>query len=237
MPQKNRISKLLVITNILFFVIICCLIGYIVFSKPKITESISNEDVYISENGDETESKYKLFKHSSLNATDPYGLANEHNILGKDISEILMGYEEGKDYEITKNDYFCSYTFTKDIKDYVTDGNTAKLSIYTDSDSDIITIVEYSFRIDSRNYDNSDSIFLSRAKRILTEYCDVDPIYDYVDDYNIVNIDKDTFNALIHDGVKSIYHVSWETEKGHAILTIENLHEERSNDWNVSFTE
>lgn len=234
--QRNILFKILITTNIVFFIAICYLICHIVLANSEDGEddllSSEYEEVY----KESAESKYKLFKHSSINNTDPYGLSNEYNILGKDINEILVGYKEGKDYEITKNDYFCSYSFTKNISNYVKGNNKAKLSIYTDADNDIINIVEYSFRVGTDTYSNSDLLILSSIKRNLTEYYDVDPTYDYIVDYDIVDINKDTFDTLIRDGVTSIYHVNWESEKGRAILTIENLHEERSNDWHVSFT-
>jgi hypothetical protein len=187
------------------------------------------EDVYKESAG----SKYKLFKNSSLNKTDPYGLSNEYNVLGKSINEILVGYEEGKDYEITKNEYFYSYKFTKDIEDYVSDLCDANLAIYTDADNDTINIIEYHFKANS----TLGNIMLPKIKAHLTRYYGIDPVYDYIDEYDIVDISMDEFERLLEDEIQSIYHVAWESEKGRAILTIENLHDESSDDWYVTFTE
>ena len=229
--HKNNIFKLLVITNIVFFVLICCLIGYIVLNNPKLEDDSPSEEVYKSDES-EIKSKYNLFKNSSLNKADPYGLSNEYNILGKDINEILVGYKEGKDYEITQNEYFNSYKFTRIIKGYASDLYDANLSIYTSANDDTISIIEYHYKASSALW----NIHLSDVKRSLTKYYDVDPAYDYLNGYDTVEISKDEFEKLLDADVISIYHITWESDKGRAIFTIENLHEEADDDWYVSFT-
>lgn len=178
--------------------------------------------------------QYPLFEYCPSNSADPYGLAGEHNVLGKNINEVLEGYAEGVDYSITQNEYFCSYTFNKEFS--YSEKFTAKLTLYTSADSDYINMVEYAFRV-GRSASNSTRLHLAKIKGSLTSYYDVDPTYAYVGDYTIVDVSKDEFDALISNDHKTIYHIDWEGENGHASLIIANIHEERSNDWSVSFTE
>lgn len=177
----------------------------------------------------------RLFIHSYENPADIYGLANENNILGEPISEILEGYVEKEDYIVSSNEYFISYTFEM-IDDYYGNQN-ANLIIYTPANDSFVDSVQYQFKENIGNT-NSAHLKLIRINNNETAYYDVDPSYTYVNDNNdIINIDKDTFYSLIQNDYKSLYNISWKSPKGNALILIQNLNDEATDFCSISFTQ
>jgi len=219
--SKNGVSIGIFISVLLTALLLAIVIIYFYSNTKVIAET-------------ETENKYSLFKYSSVNSADTYGLANENNILGENINDVLAGYIENEDYYITENEYYRSYTFYQEIP-YVA-GHTANLVIYTPLEDEYINMVEYKFRVASDERDYSDAIALAQIKKDNTNYYDVDPKYDYLNNYEIVDVTREDFYTILRNDTKSIFHICWNGENGSAILTINNIYEERSNDWSVSFT-
>lgn len=181
----------------------------------------------------EKKARGRLFQLSSINPIDLYGLSNENNVLGENIYDTISGYEENKDYTITSNEYYVSYTFK--AKDEYWGYNDVELVLYTASNSSIINRVEYKFRTQESDFEGY--LWHTKKKKI-TDYYNVDPIYTCVDEnLEIVEIDVDTFNSLISANYKSLYHVDWKNENGVASLYIANTNDEAKDYCSISLYE
>ena len=222
--HKKQTRKCIKIISTLAYILLVVIIILtpIYFASKSLIETQKEKD------------KYPLFVTSSECASDPLGLGTTRSILGKNINEILNGYIEGTDYTITKNEHFCSYEFANTISYYEKD---AVLTIYTPSDSDVINMIEYSYRVGNNDGGYYSFSLIERIKDPLTAYYDVDPTYTIVKGTRSNSVTKQEFNSsLINDDIKALYHIDWTSDNGSAGLLIANLHEERSIDWIVSFT-
>lgn len=180
-------------------------------------------------------SKYPLFKRSSGNITDPYGLTGEHGVLGKQIEEVVKGYEEGSDYHLTSNEYYNIFTFTKDFS-YVVDDITANLVLRSDINSSEIVMVEYVFCLDSSHADMwKKARFKNAAKDALISYFDDDPAYYVLYDEEFIQLTKEEFEDF-QSKIKSLYLIDWENETENGYIMFSNMYEERANEWSVTFT-
>lgn len=219
---KSLLKKCIIISTILFTLLCIISTGIYVIEEYQYQQAIEKEK----------QERGRLFQLSYINPADIYGLSNENNILGEDVADVLDGYDEEKDYTISSNEYFTSYTFqTKD--DYFS-FEDVNLIIYTSPTDDKITSVEYQFKIGA---DVREILCRTKIHRALTNYYDVDPTYTYVDNYEIIDIDKGTFESLIANDFKSLYNIYWEGTDSNANYFYANVNEEASNICSVSFTD
>lgn len=225
--RKKRIKKWLIITVAIItsVCVICCgiTIGYNLW--------------YDYQEQIEYNSKYPLFTESSVLDADPYGLTNNNNIIGENISTILRGYAENEDYTKSIKDDCVVYTFPLSY-DYPL-GYDSNLVLYVTDE--IIYKVEYTFRIErNKGYYayRKRRLAISDAKSQLTDYYDVDPIYTgyNFDDGEYVIMTKDEFDSLPYENYFDVTFITWESEKGMAMLSFTNMFDEKDEYGAVTFT-
>ena len=178
-----------------------------------------------------------LFSCDSNSYYDPFGLAEENNILGKEISVVLEKYEEGVDYVVYENEYYTSYTFERDIN--YPAGEQTELVLYTPVGESYIDRIEYHFRT---MIGGSNDLMNIRNAREMTEVCsgissyyDAEPSYSVMYDFDIYDITKEEFKEFLRDDVKGLYNVIWEDEDMNIALSVSNIYDEKLDSGSVSF--
>jgi hypothetical protein len=193
-----------------------------IFSFIFITVAVS---IYLCSFNEQEQEKYPLFERSFiLQNADPYGLSNENNIIGKEISEVLFGYIEGEDYTVASSENLTTYEFPIS-ENYFCLGSNPKLLIYVPNDDSIIDSIGYSFRYSSIKEERTSLYFF---KNEITNYYDVDPIYSYLNGQENITTDNDTFYSLSHDeDFKTIYSISWKNSTESAVFILTELYDEK----------
>lgn len=170
----------------------------------------SNEEIII----------YPLFGEDITTAND---------LLEKNITTILNGYIEDKDYTMKTDEDCTTYTFP--FTEYSL-GSNPNLILYVDTESSIITKVQYAFRIADTN-SNINYGFIIR-KNEFTNYYDADPVYTYLDNNGKhIKLNKD---GLWDSNKKTTYYVTWESSKGKLVYSFTNLYEEKKEYGTLTFT-
>lgn len=242
--QKKNVEKSNSILPVLcVFFIIALLIVTLIFviidyiSTAKKEEKTSSIQHSIENKPDPleltNEEKYPLFTCSVENKADPYGLSNENNILGKDIDDVLEGYIEGEDYDLTTTEYFYSYSFPLEI-DYII-GKNPYLIIYTSTEDNEINMIEYVFSIDFFSLNSSRYQLLS-VDKTLSDYYRVEPYYTCTSNYEIYELSAEDFRALLADEYEALFHATWETKQERVTLFF-NASEGKPITGSISFTE
>ena len=203
---------------------------------PKETgnQEITKDETVEVETEKQNETKrFNLFKKSSVNPADMYGLSNENNILGKSIDDILEGYTEGKDYTVEKGKSYKSYTFKAKHKYY--DFENVYLVIYTSADSTEIEDFAYEFRYAKSN--TRARINIAEIKRDLLRYLDADPHYTYMDnEYGTVETDEKTFSNLMAQDYVSLYQIEWKGKNITAVYSYSLENKEATNWCAIGFS-
>ena len=178
-----------------------------------------NADTIWNDVSDEESSLYPLFGDSITTAND---------LLGKEITPILNGYVEGKDYAMTSK---TDDIFTFPFEDFEL-GTDPEIVLYVDNSTSEITKVHYSFRM-SQYEINGFRIQMSRFRQELTDYYDADPIYTYLSNGKQIKTTKEEFDNLLN---KTTYYITWENEKGKTVYSQTNLYEEKDEYGTLTFT-
>ena len=145
-----------------------------------------------------------IFEYVSSNKYEPFALTAENNIIGKDISVVLNGLFEGKDYRLESDSDSHSYTFYEQI-DYPR-GENAELTIHAGINNNLVHMIEYSFSTDI----NSSHLSITRLCEKLTTYCDASPSYTYMNDEGFLeDFPEDNFTLYMANN-KNIYYIIWE---------------------------
>lgn len=223
---KHRKSKAPIVIIILLICIILLLGGLLVISCMNTVDAATND---IAENETET------FLLDS-NSADPYGLAGENNIIGKDIKDILNDYTEGVDYVCEKTDSGYEYKFSKDI--YYPIGEDITITMCTEPTSYEITIVYYTFYIPNGDLNTiSSRIGLEEIIQHITDYYDTDPEYFVYNGGDFITITKDQFKNSLFREDKVFYYIAWETNSLDIIFEIPNIYQDKKIDCNVIFAD
>lgn len=182
-----------------------------------------NADTIWNDVSDEESSLYPLFKDSITTA---------NNLLGKEITLILNGYAEGKDYTITSKGNESVYTFPFEAFEL---GTHPELVLYVDNSTYEITKVHYSYRMSQ--YDtNSFRSQVFRLRQELTGYYDADPAYTYLSNEKQIKTTKEDFDNINLKNRKTTYYITWENAKGKAVYSQTNLYEEKDEYGTLTFT-
>jgi hypothetical protein len=242
--KKGDEKKKIVITRLHIFILV--LIGIVIFMSGilvgicldrtalyEIEDTSFEPDEIDIGTDDNIDEKYPIYRKAHLLVSDPYGLSNKYSIIGENINDILGGYSEGEDYEVERNEVFCSYILSKKAEYWYE--KEATITIYTEPDDDIVRVIDYSFKVDW--FGNSGYLRVNDIKKELTDYYDADPSYRYFDGKETVDTTRTEFEKLFKEGYMGIYHITWRGEKGEAKLTMQNLYEEKSEEWNISFAD
>ena len=226
--RKRRLKKHLIITVAIItsLCIICCA----VYIGMELLYSYQQE-----QEEKEYESKYPLFsRHSSILSADPYGLTNEYNIVGKQISTVLGKCVENEDYTIGTEEGYTTYTFPLPYPNNYPIGHDVELVLYTSNGA--IFKVEYTFRL-PQSRTNSMRVNHTRMRNSLTDYYDVDPLYagyNYIDNEYVI-MTKDEFNSLPFSDFFDVTFITWESEKGIAMLSFTNMFDEKDEYGAITF--
>lgn len=227
--RKRRIKKYLIIAIAITtsLCIICCAIyigGHLWYNYQEEQEE------------QEYKGKYPLFSRDSyILDADPYGLSNEYNVIGKQISTVLGKCVENEDYTISTKQDYTSYTFPLPYPNDYPIGNDAELVLYTSNG--IIFKIEYTFRFEQIQ-DNSYRLKLSRIREDITNYYDVDPIYagyNFDDDEYII-MTYDEYSRLHYANYYNVTFITWKNEKGMAMLSFTNMFDEKDEYGAITFT-
>lgn len=227
--KQRLIKKIIIVCSSILIALIIILsvmgIGYAHWCEYVINSQIETE----------SSNEYPLFTYSDILDVDPYGLSNENNIIGKQISTVLRGYVENEDYSVNESKDYVSYTFPLTNEDYPLGNGAADLVIYTFNGT--INKIEYTFRI-SQYKGVSLRGKQSQAHRSITDYYDVDPIYtgyNYDDDEYVI-MSKDEYGSLPYADYYDVTFITWESEKGTVIYSFTNLFEEKYEYGTITFT-
>lgn len=228
--KKRRVIKGLIISVSIIMSI--CIIGCVVSIGVEMYD-----DYQIEKEEQEYKSKYPLFsEHSYILGTDPYGLTNENNIIGEKISTVLGKCVENEDYTISIEKDNTLYTFPLPPFDDYPIGHDVELVLYTSNGA--ISKVEYTFRMEQSVKEGY--TFYRKTKEIkagLTGYYDVDPIYagyNYIDNEYVI-MTKDEFNSLSDSDYFDVTFITWESEKGIAMLSFTNMFDEKDEYGAITF--
>ena len=219
--KKKKTSAVKIIISLLLVIVVVLGIALAVyyFVLPQFQETI------------EEPKKFEL--SSNMPYSDPYGLTNINNIMGKDIRDVLSTYNgyTTDDYSIIPKENTAAYVFHDIVPMPKSFGSNiledVKLFIFTKNN--IILGIEYQGR-----YEDNDVVERSRfgmyiddIKDEIVDVRDVDPLYVFVDETGVDReITKDEWNKIeygVKKGTKSIYFFS---DIG-AYIEIQNLYEER----------
>lgn len=233
--RKRRVKKIIITTVAIItsLCIICCAIyigGELWYSYQQEQEE------------KEYKMKYPLFSRDSyILSADPYGLTNEYNVIGKQISTVLGEgkYVENEDYTISTEQDYTAYTFPLPFYDYPRGfypiAHNPELVLYTSNG--IIFKVEYTFRL-PQSRTNSLRANEYRIRENLTDYYDVDPIYTgyNFEDGKYVIMTKDEYDSLHFSDYYDVTFITWNSEKGMAMLSFTNMFDEKDEYGAITFT-
>lgn len=232
--RKRRVKKIIITTVAIItsLCIICCVIA------------IGMEHYYYYQQEQEEQEykrKYPLFsRHSDILSADPYGLTNEYNVIGKQISTVLGEgeYVENEDYTTSTEKDYTSYTFFLPYCYYpIGKDNDAEIVLYTSNG--VIFKVEYTFRI-GQSFGNRFGLYreTKEIKAGLTDYYDVDPIYTGYNfkDGEYVIMTKDEYDSLHFSDYYDVTFITWKSEKGIAIFSFTNMFDEKDEYGAITFT-
>lgn len=227
--RKRRVKKIIITTVAIItsLCIICCVIAI----------GMEHHYYYQQEQQEqEYERIYPLFsKYSDILSADPYGLSNENNVIGKQISTVLGECVENEDYTINTEQDYISYTFPLLPLDDYPIGHDVELVLYTTNS--VIFKVEYAFRL-PQSRTNSTRLNNIKMRNSLTDYYDVDPIYagyNFKDDEYVI-MTKDEYDSLHFSNYHDVTFITWESEKGIAMLSFTNMFDEKDEYGAITFT-
>ncbi len=219
MERKKSTKKItLILTlSIVSVLIIAFAVYFFVFKQIDADDSSAMVD----------ESK-KFELSSDMPCSDPYGLSNKNNILGKDIHDVLSTYNgyTTDDYTIITDGDNDIYEFNHIVQDFPECLEDVKFSMYTENN--IVKAIEYKGRYeDNSRFDEvTISQYIDNCKEELIDIRDVDPLYIYTDEDGIEHeTTKDEWSSALDDkGQISIYFI---TDDIGSIIEVTNYYEEK----------
>lgn len=165
---------------------------------------------------------------SNMPYSDPYGLTNINNIMGKDIRDVLSIYDgyTTDDYTIESNEHITLYAFHDTVPMGGYSGiEDVKLFIFTKNF--IVSGVEYQGR-----YTDTDMFarvhfkdYIDECKDEIIDIRDVDPVYVFIDENGVdYEMTKDNWSNTPNDKGKNL--IYFFSDIG-AYIEVQNFYEEK----------
>lgn len=228
--RKRRVKKIIITTVAIItsLCIICC----VIYIGGELWYNYQQE-----QEEQEYNRKYPLFsRFSSILSADPYGLTNEYNVIGKQISTVLGECVENEDYTISTEQDYTAYTFPLPYPNSYPIDNDVELVLYTSND--VIFKVEYTFRLAQSSGRFGFYRETNEIKAGLTDYYDVDPIYtgyNFIDGEYVIMTNEE-YSSLPFSDYYDVTFITWKSGKGMAMLSFTNMFDEKDEYGAITFT-
>lgn len=221
---NSKRNNALIVIIILLIIVVFLLIGLLVASF-----------FYALNRTNDNASLDESVRHSIIqDSADPYGIAGENNILGKNITDVLSELSKDVEYTINKTSDGYEYVLKNDI--YYPIGEDASIEIYVPATSNEIDMVAYMFYMPNNTSNFTSQYGYSKIIQFVTDYYDADPEYNLYTDDGFVVITKEQFNQYLHSEEKVVHFIYWETDSMTIALEIPNIYQDKRVDCRLGFS-